>query len=411
MSCSGTPVLALTASADLVSRDRVTKILHMEGAKKVIVSPNRSNIRLGLVSAPARQQLDCLNWIADDVRAKATSMAPVIIYCRSIPECGVVNSHMKRQLGEDMWLDKDPERKIDNRLVGMFHSQTEPDNKDRVIKSLNGQGNCRVVIATTALGMGLNFPNIGHVVMYGAPEDPEDIVQQVGRAGRNGLQSHAVLIKKKSGFVVDTAVKELIKTGSKGCFRKALYGQFDANIQSLQPGHLCCTFCHKSCSCVADDSASPVCVEPQPSYELKKNIHVPGEKRVVTRDQKTLIKGMLEKYKSDLVAGHSYLFTSQAACTGFSSQLIDAVLKHCAHIFDLEYIDNYLPVFSPQHSRHILQVIQDVFHDIEDMPPASPQEDSFSEPDMYYRGYFDQADENAECESNVDSGSSSDGDY
>ena len=400
-------MLALTASADLGSRDRVTKILHMDGAKRVIVSPNRSNIRLGMVSTP-RRQLECLDWIVDDVRAKATSMTPVIIYCRSIPSCGEVYRHMKTQLGEDLWLDKDPEHKIDNLLVGMLHSRTHAYNRDHVIKSFNGQGNCRVVIATTVLGMGLNFPNISHVVMYGAPADPEDIVQQVGRAGRNGLQSHAVLCKTKNAFVVDTAAKELIKAGTKGCFRKALYGQFEANTESLEPGHLCCTFCHTSCSCVADDSASSVCIEPLPSYEQKKNIQVPVKKRVVTKKQKQEIKGKLESYKNDLVAGHPYLFTSQAACTGFSRQLIDAVLKDCKHIFDLEYIDNHLPVCSPQHARHILQVIQDVFHDIEDMPPASPQEDSFSEPDIYYCGYFDEADENADCESNVDSSSSSD---
>ena len=402
-------MLALTASADMGSRDRVIKILHMDGAKQVIVSPNRTNIRLGLASAP-REQLQSLDWIVDDVRAKTTSMTPTIIYCRSIPACGEVFRHLRLKLGEELWLDKDPDHKIDNQLVGIFHSRTLPYNKDHVIKSLNGQGNCRVVVATTALGMGLNFPNISHVVMYGAPEDPEDIVQQVGRAGRNGLPSHAVLYKTKHHNPVDISVKELIKTGTKGCFRKALYGKFERNTQSVVPGHLCCTFCHTTCSCVADGAASNSCVEPLPSYELKKKMNVPVKARVVTRSHKLLIKDMLEKYKNDLVAGHPYLFTSQAACTGFSSQLIDAVLKDCAHIFDLDYIDNHLPVFSPQHARYILQVIHDVFHDIKDMPPASPQEDSFCEPDIYYRGYFDKADDNADCESNLDSSSSSDDD-
>lgn len=115
----------------------------------------------------------------------------------------------------------------------MFHSKTKPYNKENVIKSLNGQGNCRVVVATTALGMGLNFPNISHVVMYGAPEDPEDIVQQVGRAGRNGQQSHAVLYKAYNKSPVNDAVKELIKMGTKSCFRKALYSKFEDACMAL----------------------------------------------------------------------------------------------------------------------------------------------------------------------------------
>ena len=228
MSCSGTPVLALTATADLASRNRVIKILHMAGAKRVIVSPHRSNIRLGLASTPKRE-LKCLDWIVDDVGANAAAMAPIIIYCHSYDVIGQVFAHFERELGEDLWLNKDPENKIENLLVGMFTAKTRPYNRDHVIKSMNGNGNCRVVIASTALGMGLNFPNISHVVMYGPPADTEDIVQQVGRAGRNGLPSHAILYTAKQTRHVDTAVKELLKEGKKGCIRKALYSQFEEN--------------------------------------------------------------------------------------------------------------------------------------------------------------------------------------
>lgn len=80
-----------------------------------------------------------------------------------------------------------------------------------------------MVVATTALGMGLNFPNVSHVVMYGLPVDVENIVQQVGRAGRNGLQSHSILYARKQPEPgVDPEVRQLLDTGFKSCFRKAL---------------------------------------------------------------------------------------------------------------------------------------------------------------------------------------------
>ncbi|CAL8240103.1 unnamed protein product [Gadus morhua 'NCC'] len=44
----GTPVLALTASADIKSRSRVIRLLHMDNAVQIIASPNKTNIRLGL---------------------------------------------------------------------------------------------------------------------------------------------------------------------------------------------------------------------------------------------------------------------------------------------------------------------------------------------------------------------------
>ena len=90
---------------------------------------------------------------------------------------------------------------------------------------------------------------------------------------------------------------------------------------------------------------------------------------------------------------NTYLYTPQAACTGFSTELVGAVLKNCAHIFNLDYIVNNLPVFSHQHARHILEVINEVFDDV-DLPPTSAHDDDDSEPDMYYLSHFDEEDEN-----------------
>ena len=393
MYCPGTPVLALTASADLESRERVCKLLHMETATQVTVSPNRSNIRLGLASPTQAEKLQCLDWIVDEVRAKATTMAPILIYCRSIKAVGQVYCYLKAELAEDAWVDRDPDQKASTQLIGIYHSNTLKHNKNRVISSLTAQGNCRVVVATTALGMGLNFPNISHVVMYGPPDDAEAIVQQIGRAGRNGLQSHAILYNTKQSLKIDKAVNEVLKTGKTSCFRKALYCKFEENTQSLEPGHLCCTYCHMSCSC----GGPGVCVESKPSYELQKEMCAPVQTREVGDEDKTLIKSMLEDYNNELVNKKPYLYTPQAACTGFSAELIDAVLKNCAQIFNFDYIVNNLPVFSHQHARHILDVMNEVFDDIT-VPLTSPQDDSDSEPepDMYYLDYFDEKDENSD---------------
>ncbi|XP_056110896.1 ATP-dependent DNA helicase RecQ-like [Rhinichthys klamathensis goyatoka] len=256
----GTPVMALTASADIVNRGRVTTLLNMVKATQVTVSPNRSNIRLGLKHVPSHD-LDCMDWVVTEVREKRLLMLPIIIYCRSLKAVGRVFCRLKAKLEEDAWVNRDPEHKAENMLIGMFHSKTLPQYKQRVLASFTGEGSCRVVVATTALGMGLNFPNISHVVMYGAPEDVEDIVQQVGRAGRNSLPSHAVLYDIQASPRVDKTVKALIHAGTQGCFRKALFSHFEEHTTSLELGHLCCTYCHSMCSC-----SSGVCVEPTPKH-------------------------------------------------------------------------------------------------------------------------------------------------
>lgn len=387
---SGTPVLALTASADTKNRGRVTKLLHMETATQVTVSPNRTNIRLGLSRVPA-DNLNCMDWVVKEVKDKGLSMSPIIIYCRSLKSVGKVFCYLKAELGEDAWVDRDQDHKAENLLIRMFHSKTLPKYKDRVLTSFNGEGSCRVVVATTALGMGLNFPNVSHVVMYGLPEDVEDIVQQVGRAGRNGLPSHAILYAIKKLARADAEVKGLIDAGTKNCFRKALYSHFEEQTTSVEPGHLCCTYCHSVCSCASD-----VCAEPIPKHQLmEQDVCIQGKCREVTQEERNLIRDMLEEYMSSLAKDTAHVYTSIAACTGFSAELIEAVVEHSTHIFDLAYIVSNLPVFRLQHAREILQVISEVFGDIEDIESTS-HEDSFTEPDIYYMGYFDEEDEDFE---------------
>lgn len=205
----GTPVLALTASADLESVSMVKRLLLLDNAATITESPNRRNIRLGLKHISG-DSLDCLDWIVNVVKLKGLSMSPVIIYGRTLKNVARLFSYLKTELGECAWVGKDPERRAENLLIGMFHSKTLEDNKKRVISSLSGEGNCRVVVATTALGMGLNFPKISHVVLYGVPNNLEGIVQEIGRAGRDGSHSHAVVYSVKQHTKVDEKVKLLL---------------------------------------------------------------------------------------------------------------------------------------------------------------------------------------------------------
>lgn len=317
-------------------------------------------------------------------------MSPIIIYCRSLKVVGRVFCHLKAELGEGAWVTKGNDQRSENLLIGMFHSATLQRHKERVLKSLHGDGNCRVVVATTALGMGLNFPNVSHVVMYGPPEDIEAIVQQVGRAGRHGLQSHAILYVNKLSRD-DATVKAVIAKASKSCFRQALYTHFESGTTSITPSHLCCTFCQSQCICENDS-----CPEPIPSYEsFADKPFIPLRSRNVTPANKQLVRDLLEEYMCSLGAQVEHAFTSKALCTGFSTELIDAVVEHSAHIFDIDYIINSLPVFKLEHAREILLILSEVFGDFEYTHVASPEE-PLPDLDLYFRGYYDERDDDSD---------------
>ena len=76
------------------------------------------------------------------------------------------------------------EQVSDNRLFAMFHSCTDEHNKRVVMSSLSqADGVVRVVFATMALGMGVDFKSLDYVIHYGAPRSLEDYMQESGRAG------------------------------------------------------------------------------------------------------------------------------------------------------------------------------------------------------------------------------------
>ena len=66
--------------------------------------------------------------------------------------------------------------------VAMFHSKTPKGIKDGVIADLMSEhGAIRLVIATSALGMGVNIPHITWVIHFGVPESMESYLQGIGR--------------------------------------------------------------------------------------------------------------------------------------------------------------------------------------------------------------------------------------
>lgn len=152
--------------------------------------------------------------------------------------------------------------------------------------------------------------------MYGAPGDLEAIVQQVGRTGRRGQPSHAILYNTRRYYKVVEEVKEL-QTIKNTCLRKALYVHFEEEPSNVEPGHLCCTYCHTV--------TSGTCAEPTPNYEQDQDKPVSLRSRQVNVNDKSSIAELLNDYRASLINSSSHLYTSHAACTGFSQDLVDAV--------------------------------------------------------------------------------------
>jgi len=138
-----------------------------------------------------------------------------------------------------------------SRIFEMYHLKTDDDVKNNVLCRFNNEGgNLRLVLCSTSFSMGLDVPDVGNVFHYGPPNDTDDFLQETGRAGRNGEESHSVILMHKCalcGAYTTTLMKEYVRT--KLCRRKVLLSAYMEAHSSRKPGHMCCDNCAAICDC------------------------------------------------------------------------------------------------------------------------------------------------------------------
>ncbi|MBD5322121.1 MAG: DNA helicase RecQ [Bacteroides sp.] len=166
------PVMALTATADRLTREDIARQLALVDPRLFIGSFDRPNISLKVMTNPGKtQRLNYIGAIIDRYRNDSG-----IVYCIS------------RKGAEDM----DRQLRMRGYRSTVYHaglSVTERNRaQDRFIN-----GDVQVVCATVAFGMGIDKSNIRWVVHNNMPRNIESYYQEIGRAGRDGAAAEAVM--------------------------------------------------------------------------------------------------------------------------------------------------------------------------------------------------------------------------
>ena len=188
----GTPMLAATATVTKEMRLDVMEKLDMKGCEYISASPNKPNIMYRVFEGTSIE--DDLAFLVEDLRDNNIKAERVIVYCRSLNMCSSLYAHFLYELKENSYHPPGADQKSDNRLFGMFHSNTTNHNKAVILKSMvKFDGTVRVVFATMALGMGVNFVGFNTNIHYGAPRCIDDYFQESGRAGRSGEKSTSTI--------------------------------------------------------------------------------------------------------------------------------------------------------------------------------------------------------------------------
>ena len=169
------PVLAFTATAGAEMQGRILQSLGVPDARVFLADVDRPNI--ALVRARWRIEGERLDQLERLVRHRPRGRT--MIFVATIRH------------GED----------VQGALAGrgleipFYHGQLEARERMWIEDRFTGRVEplADVVICTNAFGMGLDVPDVRLVVHWSLPESPEDYLQEVGRAGRDGQRSIAVL--------------------------------------------------------------------------------------------------------------------------------------------------------------------------------------------------------------------------
>ena len=225
----------------------------MKGCEVISASPDRPNI---FYEVHRKTEFENnLRPILNSLKKLRNKAPRVIVYCRTLDICSDLYAHFLYELGNDSYFPVGSEQISDNRLFEMYHSTTPQHNKDVTMRSLSiPDGLVRVVFATIAMGMGVNFTDINLVIHYGAPQSLDDYFQESGRCGRSGDNAKSVVYWKPSECPARKELKTTRDTelmavrryleNSSDCRRKRLLAYFDPNCaQSGKEPSRCCDVC------------------------------------------------------------------------------------------------------------------------------------------------------------------------
>jgi ATP-dependent DNA helicase RecQ len=169
-----TPVLATTATANARVTDDVA---HQLGDATLVLRGQLARASLELSVVDRLTPLDRYAWVVDHLPRLPGSG---IVYALTVADAERLAAAVTEVHGRDV-------------PVAAYTGQLEPDARHELEDALR-DNRLKALIATSALGMGYDKPDLGFVVHVGAPPSPVSYYQQVGRAGRAIEHAHAVLL-------------------------------------------------------------------------------------------------------------------------------------------------------------------------------------------------------------------------
>ncbi|CAG8653934.1 6847_t:CDS:2 [Cetraspora pellucida] len=309
----GVPMMALTATATSRVKEDVIHNLRMENCEIITQGFNRPNLNYKVIKKNTNSEKQIIEFIHSSGHVRHCG----IIYCTSKASCEEVAKKLRLACFK----------------AAFYHAGLDAVDRTRIQDDWHSN-KYKIIVATTAFGMGIDKPDVRFVIHHSLPQSLEGYYQETGRAGRDGNPSNCVLLYSYSDkHTIDRLIvhgegnyeqkqqqranlREMLKycENQVDCRRQQIMAYFGEQFDKSQ--------CQFTC-----DNCKNALTQQRSTYDAQKDAKYNRHKDVTLTQYVNILKGSSSKSTENVVKTKQLILPPNFKTSTLSTIDVDRLIK------------------------------------------------------------------------------------